>query len=84
MRGNSAEEVAERVLSQTSIWGLQVIIRNIITSNNHEFMIFLEVRTVNVLCVVLGAKVLLCVRKLSCIHHISCGRPIVPIFMSKT
>nr|ACF80480.1 unknown [Zea mays] len=23
MRGNSAEEVAERVLSQTSIWGLQ-------------------------------------------------------------
>lgn len=57
MRGNSAEEVAERVLSQTSIWGLQVIIRNIITSNNHEFMIFLEVRTVNVLCVVLGAKV---------------------------
>lgn len=29
MRGSSADEVAERVLSQTSICGLQVIIRNI-------------------------------------------------------
>lgn len=49
MRGNSAEEVAERVLSQTSIGGLQVIIRKIIASN------------ANVLCVVLGYNDYFCV-----------------------
>lgn len=35
MRGNSAEEVAERVLGQTSLCGLQVMIRNMLTSNSH-------------------------------------------------
>jgi hypothetical protein len=47
MRGNSAEEVAERVLSQTSLCGLQVIIRNLLrTSNNHYL---LETGSVSVL-----------------------------------